>query len=543
MSAGAVMETTRAKHPGRAWFTPPLGFLLFLLYPVHSLMSPLVPIRDPGIGWHLVMGHRILEEWEIPIADAFSFTATGTEWVSFYWLFQVCAAALEKLGGLPLFTAATVLVYALVPVLLYRRMVRIGVGTLMALLFGALAYNVFQGHALARPHVFTYVFFALLLEQLDRVQNSDAPPRSLTWLPLLALLWCNLHAGFVVGLVLTGLYAGVAGVRYLLTGDAEEKGRASAFSLALLAMSAATLVNPAGPWLHLSILEYLGSESMSHFDEWTSPRFTSGVHSLVLQGVILSLPLLMAMRARLSWVEAIVVAFFLGAGLRSVRHVNLFVIVAIPIVARELVRASERVRPALGRILARAKERKPLRRAILLWYGSFCSAFLALAGLGMLSYRSNLDDVWLSADAAAYIEEHLQQFERPFNTDDMGGALIYRFWPALHVFMDDRTPVYGDHFIIEEYEPVLRAKPGWEAVLNRWGVRSAVVRADTPAAMLLDASPTWESVHRDDKTALFVRLGPPPDATAAAGRATGLAEPTSARRPALLHQQYESSRR
>ncbi len=282
---------------------------------------------------------------------------------------------------------------------------------------------------------------------------------------------------------------------------------AYAFSVALLAMSAATLVNPAGPWLHLSILEYLGSESMSQFAEGANPRFSGSARSLVLQGVILSLPLLIVMRARLSWVEGILVAVFLGAGLRSARHVNLFVIVAIPIVARELVRASERVRPALGRILARAKERMPPRRAILLWYGSFCSAFLALAGLGTLPYWSDLDDVRLSADAATYIEEHIRQFERPFNTDDMGGALIYRFWPALHVFVDDRTPVYGDHFIVEEYFSVLRGTPGWEDVLDRWGVRSAVVRADAPAAQLLAASPIWESVHRDDRTALFVRVG------------------------------------
>ncbi len=492
----------------------PIEFLIFLLHPILTLTDPVLQLRDPGIGWHLMTGRRILETGQIPIADVFSFTATGNEWVSFYWLFQVLAAGLEAIGGIPLFTAATVLVYSLIPVLLYRRMVRMGVGSLLAVMFAVLAHIVLLSHSLARPHAVTYVFFALLVERLERFQNGESSARSLWWLPLLALLWCNLHGGFVVGLVLTAIYALVAIARYAWTRSAEERGRARVFTALLLGMSVATLFNPAGPWLHLSILEYLGMESTSQFGEWASLAFGSDIQSLLVESIVVSFIVLLAAGARLAWIEAVLLIFFLHEALQSTRHVNLFVIIAVPIVAREAVSAAERARPALGRVLRKLARPAGPRSARYLLYGSFCAGFLTLAGLGKLPYRSEFEGIHLSAEAAAYIETHPQHFSRPFNTDELGGVLIYRFWPKLRVFMDDRTPIYGDRFILDEYMKVLRAEPGWSDVLDQWDIRAAVVNPKSRAATVLEMSSDWETVHQDDLTAIFLRTGEPPADTA-----------------------------
>jgi hypothetical protein len=492
----------------RTWL--PVEFLLFLLHPIRTLIDPVLQLRDPGIGWHLMTGRLIIDTGQIPIADVFSFTATGTEWVSFYWLFQVLAASLEAIGGLPLFTAATVLVYSMIPVLLYRRMVRMGVGSLLAVLLAVLAHIVLLSHSLARPHVVTYVFFALLVERLECFQNGEATAKSLWWLPLLALLWCNFHGGFVIGLVLTAIYALVATARFGWTRSTEEWGRAKVFTALLLGMSAATLFNPAGPWLHLSILDYLGMESTSQFGEWASFAFGNNLRALLVESIVVSFILLLTTGARLAWIEAVLLIFFMHQALQANRHVNLFVIVAVPIVAREAVRAAERARPALGRVLRKVAEPAAPRSVRLLLYGSFCAGFLALAGLGQLSYRSEFVGIHLSADAAAYIETHPQHFSRPFNSDDLGGVLIYRYWPEVRVFMDDRTPVYGDRFILDQYMKVLRAKRGWSDVLDQWEIRTAVVSSRSPAATVLELSSDWEMAHRDDLTAIFLRVGEPP---------------------------------
>ena len=122
--------------------------------------------------------------------------------------------------------------------------------------------------------------------------------------------------------------------------------------------------------------------------------------------------ILLALGSRIAWVEALLLAFFLHACLTAQRHVTLLVIVAVPIVARELVRGLEQVQPEVGRLLARVHEPHPQRLAVFLYYATICIAFLALAGRGALPYRSDFDDIELSAAAASYIEEHPRQFAR-----------------------------------------------------------------------------------------------------------------------------------
>ena len=61
MNRGATTSTARDERPRRARLAPPLELFLFLIFPVASLVYPNVPIRDPGVGWHLVLGRQILE--------------------------------------------------------------------------------------------------------------------------------------------------------------------------------------------------------------------------------------------------------------------------------------------------------------------------------------------------------------------------------------------------------------------------------------------------------------------------------------------------
>lgn len=482
----------------------PIEFLVFLMYPLITLLNPAKQFQDPGVGWHLVTGRLILETGKIPTADVFSFTATGTEWPSFYWLFQLLAAILHSIGGLPLFGAATILVFAVVPVLLYRRMLRMGVGSMLALLVALLAQIVLLSHALTRPHVITYVFFSLLVDRLDRFQNGELTVRQLWWLPFLAGLWCNFHGGFVIGLVLVGLYMFASGSKYLFTKDEDQRRLTMTYAGLLAAMSLATLMNPAGPWLHLSIINYLGMESTSHFLEWGSLKFDTSSSSMVLEALILSFIVLVIAGARLAWVEVVLLVYFLHVSLHAHRHGILFAIITFPILAREFLAAIQRSSPKQGAVLGRRIE-PPSAWSRAAFYTVACSFFLWLAASGRLNYPDDLNDINLTSEAVAFIEEQPERFKRPYNTDSLGGPLIYRFWPALHVFMDDRTPVYGDPFILDEVLKIQNAESGWQDILDDWEIESAIVATGTKIAKVLEVSPGWETGHKDEKIAIYFR--------------------------------------
>lgn len=489
------------------WLAPPFAALVFLVHPVLSLLRPARQLWDPGIGWHLATGRYILATGSIPHQDVFSFTAADHPWIQYYWLFDTAAALLERLGGLPLYATVCMLIYAAVPLLLYRRMMRMGAAILPALLLSALAQIVLMSHALARPHVVTYLLFAFFLGRLDDVDTGRRTPASLWILPPLAALWCNLHAGFLAGVALAGIFTVVAVARALATRDPAARRAAWTFGILLAALLLATAANPNGFELHRDAIHHLGMRTTGAFAEFASPDFQAPTRPVLCFELLVLATLATAVVAgrRIAWVELALLVFFLHQALHAVRHINLFAIVAAPIVARELsVLLTEQFPAWAARWRAIALEQAALRSERL-YVPAIAVGVLALALGGASGFPTTLDDQQLSRGAAAYIAAHPDRITRPFNTDNVGGALIYRFGPALRVFFDDRIYVYGDDFVADQYLPVHGARRGWADILAHWDVDSAVVAAGAPCATALRTAADWQLAYEDDQTLIFLR--------------------------------------
>lgn len=500
------------------WLAPSFLALVFCLNPAAILLNPDMPLRDPGIGWHLITGRLILESGAPVMQDVFSFTQPGKAFVGGAWLFQATAAWLEKMGGLPLLTVACGLWYALVPVILYRRMLAERVPAPIALGLGGLAFGVLMVHSLNRPHIVSYVLFAALLSSLAALRRG-APCRwhIFVHVPLM-VIWCNCHRGFVIGLLLAGVFAAAA-IGERLVGQSNDGSRARIFAALLVGMALASLVNPWGWGLHFSTAEYLKMESIRYWNEYRSPDFLGGGSAVVaFELMIFATIAAMAWRARrFDWLEILLVLLFLHWGLQSFRHANLFAIVAAPPIARGFWDLCQRL-PGLAR---RCTE---MDRMQSLLFGGwpqiiFISAALAaLAFKGENLFRRDLDGLWLSRGAAEYIGKNLGRCARPFNTDELGGSLIYRFWPRLRVFVDDRNELYGDEFILGDYFEVRDGRKNWRKVLDRFGVDSAVVNSGSAQDSLFASSAEWSEGYRDNQNVVFFR-------SARTGAEPGISQP------------------
>jgi hypothetical protein len=487
---------------------PPLTAVVFLIHPMLSLLRPAAQLQDPGIGGHLATGRYILANHAVPAGDLFSFTAAGKPWMVHSWLFATVGAVLERLGGLPLYATVCMLLLACVPVVLYRRMIRLGAAILPALVLTFVAEIVLMSHALARPHVLTYLFFALFLDRLDDVDAGRRPPRALWPLVPLMALWCNVHGGFVTGIVLTGIYAAVAAARTVREPDAAVRRRALGFGALLVALVIATAANPHGFGLGRDLLHHLATNATAALvNEWRSPNFQAPTIPVLAFELLVLATVALAVLAgrRLAWVELALLAFFLHESLHAARQMSLFAIVAAPLLAREIsVPLAARWPAFAARWRAIAGEQAALR-APLVYLPACVALFVALALAGKTGFPRTLDDLQLSSGAAAFIDAHKERFARPFNTDNLGGALIHRFWPDVHVFVDDRIDVYGDAFVADDYLAVAAARPGWREVLQRHGIDAAVVSAAAPAATLLRAAPDWQLAYEDDRNLIFLR--------------------------------------
>src|SRR5689334_2526510 len=82
--------------------------------------------------------------------------------------------------------------------------------------------------------------------------------------------------------------------------------------------------------------------------------------------------------------------------------------------------------------------------------------------------------------AVSWLETHPQNGHM-FNEFDWGGYLLLKLWPRYQIFMDGHTHIYGEA-LTREYEQVLAQGDGWQKILNKYDVRWAIIRVNTPLA-------------------------------------------------------------
>lgn len=488
---------------------PSLGILTFIIYPILVLLQPDAMLKDPGIGWHLISGRYMLDHKEILNHDIFSFTRPGEHWLTYEWLFQCFAAWLEKIGGLPLLTVASTLIYGSLPVLLYKRMLKENSNIYISLLLLFISFFGLTEHSHARPHIFTYFFFILLIERIFSYYQRKISSRSLFLFVPLMIFWVNLHGGFVVGLAAAGLAFIVTLGQFLYSRTPDDLNKTGTFFLFGCAMTLVTLINPVGWHLHLSILKYMSFDVIHKWSEFASPNFNyGGITVMMFEFLILiSFLVLGRNKIKIDWLELVFLLFFLYHSLHAIRHIFLLFIFAVPILARELTNMIKKYDNWFTRRSKIIAEEQKKLKGDPLWIFCICAACVTLSLTAPNLFKTDLYGNNLSAEAGVYIKEHIDQFKRPFNTDNVGGALIYHFWPDIKVFADDRLDFYGEDFFVKEYMEVLYIKPKWEDIFDKYKITSAIV-ANQHLATLMTASPNWNLVYEDKKNYIFLHSKP-----------------------------------
>src|SRR2546428_2938904 len=207
---------------------------------------------DADAGTHVATGLWILEHRHIPVTDPFSGTRAGAEWFAHEWLADVASALAYRVAGCAGLLAASAVAISLAHVVLFRFLVRRGDDVLAAVGAVVAAAAAASSHWLARPHLLTVLFLVVWTLTLEQVLSGRWRPRALLGLPPLALVWANVHGGFLVAFVVLACYGAGALITTLSRGTASRPAAARARSLlpplaaTCLAAAACALVNPWG---------------------------------------------------------------------------------------------------------------------------------------------------------------------------------------------------------------------------------------------------------------------------------------------------------
>lgn len=489
------------------YLLPSMGSVLFFLVLFGAVSKgPRMLNIDGDLGRHLTVGGYILDTHSIPLKDVFSHSMAGIELTPHEWLSQVFFALVYRwldLDGPVLLVA--ILVAAAIYITYLQALRRSG-SILAALLLGVMAMAASSLHWLTRPHVFTFLFIMVWMAGMDALRRGEIR-RWWYGLPVLMLVWANLHGAFIVGFMVWALYGlGYAWERWI---EGRQLGYGRRWALVGGMSALATLVNPVGFQLWLTSVGYLGSKYLvGHTAEYLSPDFHNPSFWPFLLMIVLGLVLFGLAGKRRSAVDVILFTAWTGMALISARNIPLFALLAAPILAGSLREVLDElaVNHALFVKIVGLDRRLSATEASLrgLLWPAAAAGLLILGTAAQVGQSANrFDPLMFPVEAVTWLETHPQQGE-VFNYFPWGGYLLYRDLPRLRVFIDGQTDFYGES-LTRQYEQVLTLDEDWQKVLDAYQVGWVIMPPGEVLTRELSKSPGWEEVYRDATAVVIAR--------------------------------------
>ncbi len=515
---------------------PSVRDIIFIFLFWSLLAGPLAnrPLGDADIGWHIRTGEQILATHSLPRSDSFSSTMQGQPWFAWEWLYDILLGILHHACGLNGVVWLCALLVAAIFATLLAQLLRRGTGLLLAIALMLLAETAAMIHLYARPHIVGWLFSLLwfvVLEGWEGRGNAKLPRWICWFFPASTLFWVNLHGGWLFGMALLGIYTCAAFVESMREHDALSAigaaHRARGMAWAFAASAVATLANPYGWRLLAHIYRYLGDRYlMDHIDEFKSPDFHGWAQRSFAVILALALTAFVGGRNKLRLSHLLVVLLSAYWGFYSSRNLPvssmLLALVAGPILWRNFTSLADRpgawqwVRKGAAGISdfsdRMGAQEMELRGHV--WpVVSVALAFAICLHGGWLGSRqvihARFDPKKVPVAAVSFLLQESQgnplSAEPVFSTDAWGGYLIYRMYPERKVVVDDRHDLYGPDRI-RQYLILTQVEPGWQSVLERWQIRTALLPTDSTLANLLRELPRdWRVVYEDKVAVVLER--------------------------------------
>jgi hypothetical protein len=466
---------------------PPFGISFERLLSIVAVLLPVVvalrfSMSTVDLAYGIRAGARMLDAHSLLRTDTFTFTVAGRSWLNQQWLGQIAFAWLYRLGGWELIAVVRAALAGAIFWIVFLACRERGASTRSSawLTIGALAVSTYG--LVPRPQLLAVVLFAAALWLIARRERS---PRALWLLPLLVVVWANVHGSFfLIPMLLAGTWLE----------DRTHRRELARTELAVIgACLLGTLVNPFGVrvWPYVVSLS-TNPDVRDTISEWRPPSpttFTGVFFFLSLAAVTF---LVWRARARLPLARIVTLAAFAVIGLLAVRGIVWWTLAAPVLIADVMPRSADtrEVRRPLNVafiavLVALAMVWSPWSRPL---YASTANSLTTADGL--LAFAPAAYSTRLAASASPG--------ERVFVPEAWASWFELEV-PDVRPMVDARIEIFPTT-VWDDYDAISRAAPGWERIVDRWGMRTLVLSTlqQQPLIDAIDEDPRgWTEVYRD----------------------------------------------
>ena len=364
-----------------------------------------------------------------------------------------------------------------------------------------------------RPEAFSYFFIAMFFYMLRQWYEQKINPRWLYLLPVLTLLWVNIHIYFFFGFFLVAVFFLNEVIAFTKgTSPTAVRTRIKQLFIVIVLMVLAALCNPAGIkglLYPLAIFKNYGYLIVENQSIWFLERmgFMTSTFPLfkISLGIVAAsfVACIAKRRAACSFINAAIACTLTAISLLAIRNFALFGLFALPITAEHIAA----ILPA------------HIKHDMETFYSGFVF-LLSLFAIGVfalayprIAQQYQMFGIGLAPsipDAAMFFLDH--HIQGPIlNNYDIGGYLIYYLYPRERVFVDNRPEAYPDSFFTNIYIPLQQNEDAWQAANAIYGFNAIFFshRDYTPWAQAFLIArikdPNWAPVFADQYAIIFLK--------------------------------------
>ena len=464
---------------------------LFLLF--YSLFFfQKIDLTHADLGQHLKSGEIFWKQGFPVSTNYYSYTAPDYPAVNHRWAAGAIYHAIWRISG---FEGLSIFQSLLnVSVLFFFLLAaRNKSDPLSAFFFAMLAVPLITLRTEIRPEFFSYFFLSVYFFLLSRLRPHEHT-RILWVLPLMQVLWVNLHFFFFLGPFLILLFWLENRSKFLLK--------------IFLTNAAACLINPFHIHGALSFVSILAGQRLGILAENQSTLKSGGPCDWYFQWMlatesILILAALLKKKTK-RHMPSILMTLCMGAvAWKYVRNYPLFGLFFIPVSAGI---ASDLIHELPGNTKERA------RKTMLATLSMVVAASLLIPGHLFSPWKGSLGIGLLPENERAAILFKKFRLEGPiYNNYDIGGYLIFELFPKERVFTDNRPEAYPPSFFPEIYTPISAGEGGWKAMDKKYGFNVIFSRYDSteaPKNLFLARrlkDPEWALFYVDDRILILLK--------------------------------------
>ncbi len=460
-----------------------------------------IDLTTADLGRHLKNGELILKgDFGLLKTNFYSYTEPNFPFLNHHWGGGVIFYLVWRIFG---FAGLSFLYLAISLAIFYLffRIAQKDSNFWLAFLVSLLLIPLMAARREIRPEIFSYLFMAVFFWILWHWRKGKLDKKWLLLLPLLEIFWINIHIYFIFGPALVGLFwvekvirksRTVLRIQSLFTRTVSE-----GLFLCLILTGLVTFLNPFGikgllyPFNVFKNYGYriVENQSVWFLENWGFNNPNLRLFEIAFGILIISfIILLIRNRAKFSFTPHLsrigakrqteekslkgagfiyfCLAIVFGAmGCLAIRNFTIFGFFALPIIAYNL-------KNIFGNFVGSATPKKGVALptpliiflSLLIFLLSFFTQYQKLPldkirfGFGLMEGNNQ---------AAQFVKDNNLQ-GLIFNNYDIGGYLIYHFYPQEKVFTDNRPEAYSISHFQEIYIPAQQDNRAWQNLNNQY---------------------------------------------------------------------------